>query len=289
MKYLDKKASLTPEVQRIMFDKGTEYPNFDAHEPPAQTLSYACRRCGLVLFRAAHYFHSGCGWPSFDDELSGSINKQPDTDGVRTEILCSRCLSHLGHVFTGEHFTANNQRHCVNQAALDVLYSPTVTDTQEAIVAGGCFWGVEHFFANFAGVVKAESGYIGGRVVQPTYEQICSGQTGHYEAVRVVFDTQQTNYQAIIKRFFEIHDPTQAAGQGPDIGSQYQSAIFCFDDAQRMIAQDLINQLKHKGFDVATKLLDMQIFWPAERYHQGYYTKHASVPYCHHPVARFER
>lgn len=287
MRYLDKVASLTPMVKRIVCDKATEYPHTGLYNPIKGRGTYLCRRCGLALFRGVHQFNAGCGWPSFDEEIAGAVARKPDADGQRTEILCARCGAHLGHVFTGEYFTPKNRRHCVNSASLDFVGDEFVCDTEEAILAGGCFWGVEYYVKQIPGVLKVESGYIGGHVVEPSYEQVCSGSTGHYEAVRVIFDKAHTNYYAIIKRFFEIHDPTQADGQGPDLGRQYASAIFYFDEAQNQTAESLIDVLEKKSYRVATQLLPAQIFWPAESYHQNYYAKHPKLPYCHKPVARF--
>lgn len=286
--YLDKLASLTPQARRIICDKATEYPNSGSYVNVASQGSYLCRRCGLALFRASHQFHSGCGWPSFDDEILTTVKRLPDRDGQRTEIICSRCDAHLGHIFVGEYLTNKNLRHCVNSAAIDYVSNAAVIDTEEAIVAGGCFWGVDHFLKKLPGVLKVEAGYIGGNVVDPTYNQVCQSNTGHYEAVRVIYDKSKLNFSAIIKRFFEIHDPTQSSGQGPDLGPQYRSAIFYYDDDQFQAATHLITVLKQRGYKVATALLNVSTFWPAEDYHQDYYTKHNKLPYCHQPESRFE-
>lgn len=170
---------------------------------------------------------------------------------------------------------------------LDKTATLTQIDTEEAIIAGGCFWGVEYYLQQCAGVLKVESGYTGGHTLNPSYEQVCSGTTGHYEAVRVVYDRTKTNYHQILKRFFEIHDPTQTTGQGPDIGSQYQSAIFYFNQEQKQEAESLIQILKKRGHPVVTRLIEAQPFWPAEEYHQNYYIKHNKMPYCHQPINRF--
>ncbi|MFA5960519.1 MAG: bifunctional methionine sulfoxide reductase B/A protein [Tatlockia sp.] len=287
MQYLDKIASLTPPVKKVLCDKATEYPHTGEYNRVVQTGTYLCRRCGLALFRAENQFSAGCGWPSFDDSVLDTVQSIPDRDGLRTEILCVRCKGHLGHVFTGEHFTHKNLRHCVNSLALDFVPNGTVIDTEEAILAGGCFWGVEYFLKAVPGVLKAESGYTGGSVLNPSYEQICNGNTGHFEAVRVVYDRAKTTYQKVVMRFFEIHDPTEVNGQGPDRGQQYQSAVFYYNEAQRATAQGLIEVLQTKGYRVATHLLPVQPFFAAETYHQDYYSKHHKAPYCHKPVKRF--
>lgn len=286
--YLDKTKSLTPATQRIICNKATERPNTGAYNTVVNQGTFLCRRCGIALFRGSSQFSAGCGWPSFDEEIAHAVQRKPDPDGQRTEILCARCEGHLGHVFTGESFTPKNIRHCVNSASLDFVVDDEVLDTEEAIVAGGCFWGVEHFLKQLPGVIAVESGYTGGHTLDPSYEQVCSGTTGHYEAVRVLFDPMQIEYHEIIKRFFEIHDPTQKNGQGPDLGSQYQSAVFYFNQEQFDEASILIERLKKNGYSVATKLLEAKAFWPAELYHQEYYSKHNKLPYCHQPENRFE-
>ncbi|ETO92210.1 bifunctional methionine sulfoxide reductase B/A protein [Legionella oakridgensis] len=287
-RYLDKTGSLIPAARRIICDKATECPHTGAYNTVRSSGSYLCRRCGLALFRADSQFSSGYGWPSFDAEISQAVKEIPDSDGKRIEILCNRCHGHLGHVFTGEYLTAKNRRYCVNSASIDFVTDATVLDSEEAILAGGCFWGVDFFLRQTPGVLKVEVGYSGGMVPEPTYDQVCQGNTGHYEVVRVLFDSSMTNYSKILRRFFEIHDPTQRTGQGPDLGQQYQSAIFYYNQKQREQAEDLILQLRRKGYDVATRLLAVQPFWPAEEYHQDYYGKHGKVPYCHRPVSRFD-
>lgn len=286
--FLDKAASLTPVARHIIFDKSTEAPHCGIYNEVVSSGSYLCRRCGLALFRADNQFSASCGWPSFDENITEAVKKIPDDDGRRMEILCARCDGHLGHVFLGEQYTIKNCRHCVNSASIDFVHDSTVLDSEEAIIAGGCFWGVEHFLNQIPGVLKVEVGYSGGIIADPSYEDVCSGKSGHYEVARVVYDVAKTNYSAILKRFFEIHDPTQRTGQGPDLGQQYQSAVFYYNKPQYEQAEALIMKLREKGYDVATRLVAAQPFWPAEDYHQQYYAKHNKLPYCHQPVARFE-
>ena len=224
------------------------------------------------------------GWPSFDDEIKGAVKRVPDADGKRTEIICAKCGGHLGHVFEGEGFTDKNTRHCVNSISLE--FTPA-TKEQSAIFAGGCFWGVEHLMQQQSGVVSVESGYIGGKTENPTYEEVCKKNTGHAEAVKVVYDPTKVDYETLAKLFLEIHDPTQMNRQGPDIGEQYRSEVFYANDAQKEIAQKLIAELKAKGYDVKTKVTKATTFYPAENYHQDYYDKKGTLPYCHSRVKRF--
>lgn len=283
---MDKSKSLTPEQLRIIQDKATEAPGSGDYNTFQGIGSYLCRRCGLALFRSDDKFLSACGWPSFDNEIDNAIKRETDRDGRRTEILCNRCNAHLGHVFSGEYLTNKNLRHCVNSAAIDFVNSTSIIDSEEAIFAGGCFWGIQHLFEQFAGIVKTEVGYIGGDADHPSYEMICRGDSGHYEATRIVFDST-TDYEAIAKFFFEIHDATQGGGQGPDIGQQYQSAIFYFNEAQLNTSKQLIATLEQQGLEIKTKLLEVSTFWAAEQYHQHYYQKTGNAPYCHSWTQRF--
>ncbi|MDP6947082.1 MAG: peptide-methionine (S)-S-oxide reductase MsrA, partial [Myxococcota bacterium] len=164
-------------------------------------------------------------------------------------------------------------------------FSPT--PLEEAFFAGGCFWGVEHLLEPLPGVVSVVSGYMGGAVQSPSYEAICTGRTGHAETVRVRFDPTKTDYETLAKMFFEIHDPTQRDRQGPDVGTQYRSAIYVTDETQSKIAQKLISILRKKGLNVVTEVAPAGIFWPAEAYHQDYYTRTGKAPYCHAHTPRF--
>ena len=283
----DKLESLTPFVQSVALQKATEHPFSGRFLQVSQPGTYLCRRCGLALWDTTQQFSSHCGWPSFEDRHTHAILEQTDPDGDRTEILCQRCHSHLGHVFKGEGFTSKNHRDCVNSVMLDFVPFLDMKDSREIIVAGGCFWGVEYWMQKQEGVLFTECGYIGGHIHFPSYEQVCSGTSGHYEAIRVIYNTEKSDLHRLYKLFFEIHDPTQHFGQGPDIGQQYQSAMFCYNDEQKQVAMQLMTQLNQLGVKVATKLYDVSTFWPAETYHQHYYDKHQKLPYCHRYTKRF--
>lgn len=156
-----------------------------------------------------------------------------------------------------------------------------------AYFAGGCFWGVEHYLEQLDGVQSVESGYMGGHLASPTYADVSSQTSGHLETVIVRFDPGVVPYEAVAKRFFEIHDPTQADGQGPDLGPEYLSAIFYTSPAQKTAVEGLIAQLKTRGYDVVTELRPAETFWPAEEFHQDYYARTGKTPYCHARVRRF--
>lgn len=282
-----KSASLTPFQASVLLSKSTEHPFSGEYADTEIDGTYLCRLCGQALFRASNKFHSGCGWPSFDADITGAVTKLPDADGRRTEIVCSRCNGHLGHVFNGEGFTPLNTRHCVNSAALDFVRDTQVQDTDEIILAAGCFWGVEYYLQKLAGVLLTQVGYCGGSKDYPTYQEVCGKTTGHLEVVRIIFDKSKLDLETLLKYFFEIHDPTQTNGQGPDIGNQYLSAIFCYNQEQKDIAQSVMGLLGANGYEIATQILDAATFWLAEDYHQDYYSRQGTLPYCHGYTKRF--
>jgi len=158
-----------------------------------------------------------------------------------------------------------------------------ITDvkTERAIFATGCFWGTEFYFQKAKGVIKTTVGYTGGHKNNATYYEVCTGNTGHAEAVEVTFDPSITSYEDLTKLFFETHNPAQKNRQGPDVGSQYRSAIFYLNDEQKQIAEKLFQTLKEKGYEVVTVLTEATNFWKAEVKHQQYYSKGGGNPYCH--------
>jgi len=162
-----------------------------------------------------------------------------------------------------------------------------VTRNGEAIFAGGCFWGVEYFLQKTPGVISVTSGYTGGTVINPTYQQVCTGNTGHAESVKVVYDPQKISYDKILRLFLEIHDPTQVGGQGPDLGDQYRSEIFYLNDDQKTVAENDLKILRDKGLKIVTRVTKASEFYPAEAYHQDYYFKNGKTPYCHGYHQRF--
>ncbi|MGB0494941.1 MAG: bifunctional methionine sulfoxide reductase B/A protein [Kangiellaceae bacterium] len=287
----DKYNQLTAEEQHVILNKGTERPFTGEYNDFIEGGLYLCKQCDAPLYKSQHKFQSTCGWPSFDDEVNGAVKRVPDADGRRTEIVCQNCEGHLGHVFEGEGLTENNIRHCVNSISMKFVSSDDLikqdSNIKTAYFAGGCFWGVEHLMQQQNGVVSVESGYMGGAKENPTYQEVCSKNTGHLEVVAVSYYPNEVSYETLAKLFFEIHDPTQTDGQGPDLGPQYASAIFYNTEEEKKVSESLIKILKSKGLNIVTQLIPAKEFWKAEDYHQDYYQKNGQQPYCHRYEKRF--
>lgn len=155
--------------------------------------------------------------------------------------------------------------------------------TNEAVLAGGCFWGVQYYFDQVPGVISTEAGYTGGKIDNPTYEEVLKHTTGHAEALKIVFDPSKVSYETLLKHFFRLHDPTQLNRQGPDIGENYRSAIFYLDESQKSQARKIIEKLDKSGkykSPIVTTLEKFDKFWPAEDYHQKF-TARTGRGACH--------
>lgn len=158
---------------------------------------------------------------------------------------------------------------------------------EQAIFACGCFWSAQYQFERIKGVLRSTVGYIGGEKENPSYQEVKAHTTGHAEATQVEFDPEQVSYTDLCKVFFEIHDPAQTDGQGPDIGPQYRSEIFYLNETQKQEAEAVIDILRQKGYEVNTRLTPATTFWEAEDYHQHYYEKTGGEPYCHIRIKKF--
>lgn len=282
-------GKLDPEEARIILKSGTE-PAFCGTLLDNKTEGrYHCRLCSLPLFDSNAKFTSGTGWPSFFQPADPKHIRyiEDRSHGMaRVEIQCARCAGHLGHVFE-DGPRPTGLRYCLNSASLEFyerdaevpeMARPDVK-TETAYLAGGCFWGVEDRFQQVEGVLDAESGYMGGQDEQPKYQAVCMGVTGHAETVKVVFDPAKLSYEQLLERFFQFHNPTTLNRQGPDVGTQYRSAIFPADDKQREIAQRFIDEQskldKFKSKPIVTEIASPgQTFWRAEEHHQDYHAKH---------------
>ena len=281
---------LSDDEKYVLINKGTERPFTGKYTDEKSNGVYTCKLCGTPLYDSSDKFNSSCGWPSFDDAIDGAVKNVPDADGRRVEIVCNTCGGHLGHVFKGEGYTAKNTRHCVNSISLKLEKKEEVKDEKMsyAYFAGGCFWGVEYYLEKLDGVKSVSSGFMGGHVKNPGYYEVVAGKTGHLEAVEVIYDSSKISYKKVAKTFFEIHDPTQKNGQGPDIGSQYLSAVFTSDESEISTIKALFEELYENGFDVATQILPAAQYYKADEGHQNYYNKKGSKPYCHGYTKRFD-
>ena len=271
---------LTAAEEKVILHKGTEYAYSGEYLNNKRQGTYVCKQCDAPLYKSDDKFDSQCGWPSFDDEITGAVTRVPDADGRRTEIVCANCGAHLGHVFLNEGFTPKETRHCVNSISMKFVEEKNL-NVEIAYFASGCFWGTEYYFMKAPGVVITNVGFMGGHLDNPSYEDVCRQNTGHLEVTEVEYNTKETSYENLVKLFFETHDFTQTNGQGPDIGPQYLSCIFYTDDEQKKIAEEYMQILADKGYKVATMLKPISTFWKAEDYHQQYYEHKGAKPYCH--------
>ncbi|NNT72616.1 bifunctional methionine sulfoxide reductase B/A protein [Flavobacterium sp. IMCC34852] len=250
--------------------------------------TYYCAACGLKLFKSDQKFVSSCGWPSFfeQDNKNSITFKDDNSYGMhRIEALCGRCDSHLGHLFD-DGPEPTGKRYCMNAISLDFVPDAVANQNKgnlETItIGGGCYWCVEAVYENLTGVEKVVSGFSGGTVENPSYEEVCTGRTGAAEVVEITYDKTKTNLDEIFKVFFTVHDPTTLNRQGADVGTQYRSVIFYKNEEQKKAAESIIAELNKEVFNnkIVTTLEPFKAFYKAKDYHQNYYENNKNQPYC---------
>ncbi|MCC7273146.1 MAG: bifunctional methionine sulfoxide reductase B/A protein [Alphaproteobacteria bacterium] len=286
------RRELPPDAFHVLREHGTERAFTSKLNKEQRDGVFHCAGCGQPLFRASAKFDSGTGWPSFWEPIEGAVGTTVDRSFfmTRTEVHCANCGGHLGHVFE-DGPAPTGLRYCMNGVSMGFEPATDKAAPAEGAAAtagravatfgAGCFWGVEQAFREVDGVLETSVGYAGGKVANPTYEQVCSDRTGHAEVVQVVYDPSKVTYDRLLDLFFELHDPTQKNRQGPDVGTQYRTAVFAHDEAQAAAARAAIARHQPRfRRPIVTEVEPAGPYWPAEDYHQQYLEKRGLAS-CH--------
>jgi peptide methionine sulfoxide reductase msrA/msrB len=293
-------TKLTEFQKKVIFEGATEAPFGNEYWNENREGIYVDALSGIPLFASIHKFNSGTGWPSFYNTINPKeIGKITDLSHgmIRTEIKTTKSGAHLGHLFNDGPKEFGGERYCVNSASIRFIPIDGMVaegfgellklfSKEEAIIlAGGCFWGMEHLFLELEGVLETRVGYSGGFTSHPTYKEVCTGKTGHAESVEVLFNPIKLEFENLLKYFFQIHDPTTPNRQGNDIGTQYRSAIFYFTEKQKNIAENVKLKAQISGIfkaEITTEITKATDFWEAEDEHQKYLIKHPNGYTCHY-------
>jgi peptide methionine sulfoxide reductase msrA/msrB len=273
------KALLTAEQFNITRLKGTERAFSSELCSYFEPGIYACICCDTELFDAETKFESGTGWPSFTQpikENAVAYHKDISFGMQRIEALCNTCDAHLGHVF---HDGPNpgGLRYCMNALSLKKV----AVNEKKIDFGGGCFWCTEAVFQRVNGVVKVESGYSGGTVINPTYGQVCSGTTGHAEVVEITYKIDEISFADLLRIHLSTHNPTTVNKQGADRGSQYRSIIFYRTEEEKQAAMKIIDEMQKSYSNMIVTQLEMfEHFYKAEDRHQNYYNRNQDGGYC---------
>lgn len=273
------RAQLTPEQYRVARERGTERAHSSDMCGVFEPGVYACVCCGTRLFDSSEKFQSGSGWPSFTQPIKPNAvaYHRDDSHGMhRIEAACNTCEAHLGHVFP-DGPKPSGLRYCINGTVLE----KDDEGVETATFGGGCFWCTEAVFKRVEGVIDVKSGYSGGTVTNPTYEQVCRGGTGHAEVVQITFDPEVVSFAELVRLHLISHDPTTLNRQGADVGTQYRSVIYTHNSEQERVAKQVIAELQPLVEDpIVTEVQPFRSFYRAEEYHQDYYARNPNARYC---------
>lgn len=273
-------AILPQNVFAITRLKGTERPGSSDMCYSFDPGIYACACCETLLFDSTSKFDSGTGWPSFAqpiDKTAVAYHKDSSYGMVRVETLCNVCNAHLGHVFQ-DGPPPSGLRYCINALSLKKVNQ----NIQKVVLGGGCFWCTEAVFQRIKGVLSVISGYAGGHVSSPSYNEVVSGLTGHAEVIEITYDADQITFEDIIRIHMTTHDPTTLNQQGADKGTHYRSIIFYNNSNELSVIEKVFLDVQpHYDRPIITELKPLEALFEAEDYHQDYYNQNQNKnPYC---------